>query len=59
MQLPLNNKYLQLTSAFLSGFSAGYLICLYKRKSKPTNGESLLTLPNKLKFVQTDNVLLI
>jgi len=36
MNVSLNNKYLHLASAFISGLSVGYLICLNKRKCKPT-----------------------
>jgi hypothetical protein len=49
MQLSLNNKYLHLASAFTSGFSLGYLICLYRRKSKPTGGDLLISIPNPVK----------
>lgn len=45
MYLSLQNKHVHLASAFISGFSLGYLICLYKRKCKPTGGQPALALP--------------
>ena len=49
MHLPFNNKYAHIASAFMSGFSLGYLICLYKRKSKPTGDDLLISVPNPVK----------
>ncbi len=45
MHLPFNNKHIHIASAFVSGFSLGYLLCLYKRKSKPTGGNAITSLP--------------
>ena len=45
MHLSFNNKHVHIASAFVSGISLGYLICLYRRKCKPTGGDVVTALP--------------
>ncbi len=39
MQFSVYNKHVQLASAFISGISLGYLICLHRRKCNLINSK--------------------